>query len=72
MKLSDIKKAQKNIQEFCDQFTSVITITNQKGMWTARVTRKSVQVFIVTGDSLFDCIMKADERCTQKRSTLGI
>lgn len=72
MKLSDIKKAQKNIQEFCEQFTSIITITNQKGLWTARMTRKAVQIFVVTGESLLDCIIKAEIKCTEKRSTLGV
>lgn len=72
VKLTDLNKAEKNIDEFCEKLDAIITITNQKGMWSVRCTRKSVQVFIRTGKSLYDCILNASEAIDAKRKALGI
>ena len=70
-KKADIDKANKLIQEFEEKSGAVVTITNAKGMWTARMTRKSVQVFICTGQDFIDCLLKASEAMEQKKKQLG-
>lgn len=71
MKLSELKKANKNINSFCEDFGAKITITNEKGVFMARVTKKSVQIFVLTGENILDCMIKASERIDIKRKQLG-
>lgn len=71
-KLKDLQKAQNNLAEFSKQFMAVMTLTDKKGMWTCRCTRKNVQIFLVTGDTLFDCIVNASEKVYEKRAQLGV
>ncbi len=72
MKLADIKKASANIDKFCEQFGAVITYSNNKGPYIGRMTRKSVQLFVVTGDNILECMMNVDKKVTEKRTTLGV
>jgi len=69
--LKEIKTANDNIDQFCKEFGCVLTVTNgkglDKGIWTARLTRKAVQIFIVTGSSILDATLKASDRCSEKR-----
>lgn len=70
-KKADIDRANKLIKEFEEKFSANITMTNAKGMWTFRVTRKTVQVFIRTGQDFVDCLLKGVEALEQKKKQLG-
>lgn len=72
MKLAELKKASDNINSFCEQFGAVITYSNAKGPYIGRMTRKSVQIFVVTGENILECMMNADKKVTEKRATLGV
>ena len=70
-KLKDLTKAEKEIQSFATDFKVVVAITNQKGMWTCRLARSHVQVMLVTGESLYDCLIKTSEKVILKKEQLG-
>lgn len=70
-KLSDLTKAENNIADFDKRFMTVMTFTDKKGLWTCRCTRKNVQIFLVTGETLFDCIINASNKTHEKRQSLG-
>lgn len=72
--MSDLKLAPAagRLEDFADQFELVFTITNAKGKWMCRCTKKHVQIFVATGESLHECIVEAAEKVEQKRSSLGV
>lgn len=72
IKISDLTKAEKTIKSFEEGFDAVITITNSKGKWIMRCTRRNVQIFMKTGDSMLDCILKGSEVIEQKKKDLGV
>lgn len=72
LKSVDLQRAEESLQDFSDRFSAVMTISNAKGMWICRCTRKHVQIFIATGGTLFECLIKASEKSVVKRSELGI
>lgn len=72
LKLSELNKIEKNIEDFSDRFGCIMEITNKKGKWYCRCTRKAVQIFVVVGDTLFDCLNNASEKTHLKRMELGM
>ena len=71
LSFTKIGKASGDIQSFCKVFGAIITTTNQKGKFTARMTKKAVQIFLVTGEDSLDAMMNAAEACNKKRSEVG-
>ena len=71
-KLADLKRAEESIADFDKRFMTVMTFTDKKGLWTCRCTRKNVQIFLVTGQTLFECIINASNKTLEKRQTLGV
>jgi hypothetical protein len=71
LKLREIKKAEKDIHDFCQIFGSVITITNAKGIWTGKMTRRTVMTFLATGSSMLELNLNIAEKCNLKRKQLG-
>ena len=76
MKLAELKKAKETIDSFCKETGAVIVITNgkglDKGIWTSRMTRKSVQVFYLTGESVLDVTIKTANKCVEMALKTGI
>lgn len=68
---SDITKANGNITYFCEEYDAKFSISNKKGLWTGRMTRNGVQVFLVTGSSIIDCMINSAERVLQIRKSTG-
>ena len=72
MKFSELKSACDNINEFCTKTKSVITYSNNNGDYVGRMTTKNVQIFVVSGKSLVDCIVNANIKVSEKRKKLGV
>lgn len=72
MKIKQIKALNELINTFCDETGSVVTISNAKGLWTARVTNKAVQIMVVTGESILDCMINLDSKMVEKAKKLGL
>jgi len=71
MKTKDMTSIETSIEDFCDLFGTTVVITNAKGLWMARVTRKAVQILVATGDSLLEVQVNLAEKCNKKRKELG-
>ena len=71
MSLKIINGANGSIEAFCSEFSAILTISNAKGKWTARMTRSGVQIFLVTGDSLLDAVINASKQCEEKMAKVG-
>lgn len=68
----ELDAASESISTICDKTGSVITMTNKKGMWTARLTRKTCQIYLVAAPTMFECIVKMGDRCQERINKLGI
>lgn len=70
-KLKDLTKAQSDIQSFAEDFKVVVAITNQKGLWTCRMTRGHVQIALLTGESIYECLINTSKKILLLREKLG-